>query len=101
MKKLLTKKEIIYTILTILITFELSLLLSIVFSVLLFKKIQEYTYSEINNNNKEQIINLLQEQEKYISSFKKDIDSNVYYTNLERIEVVFKFPDGEDYVLYY
>lgn len=91
-------KKTFYTILVMLI---LLLLLFIVFIVLSFcGKIQEYTYLKINNNNKEQIINLLQEQEEYMFSLEKDINLNICYKNLKRIEVTYKFPDGEDYVIY-
>lgn len=96
--KISSMKKIIYTIL---IVFALLLLLFVVFNVLLFcGKIQDYTYLNITNDNKEHIINLLREQEESMFSLDKKKDLKTCYKNLKRIEVVYCFPDGEDYVLY-
>ncbi len=91
-------KKIIYRILMLL---ALLLLLFIVFNVLLFCGIiQDYVYLKINNDNKEHIISLLQEQEENMFNLEGKIDLNTCYKKLKRIEVVYLFPDGEDYVLY-
>ncbi len=91
-------KKIIYRILMLL---ALLLLLFIAFNVLLFCGIiQDYVYLKINNDNKEHIISLLQEQEENMFNLEEKIDLNTCYKNLKRIEVVYLFPDGEDYVLY-
>ena len=77
------------------------LFLFIIFRVLLFLgKIQDYRYLNINNDNKENIINLLQEQEENMFNLKTNINLNICYKNIEKIEVVFLFPDGENYVIY-
>lgn len=91
-------KKIIYAILIMLVFL---LLLFIVFIVLLFcGKIEEYTYLKINNKNEEQVTTLLQEQEKYMINLEIIKELNECYKNMRKIEVVYKFPDGEDYVIY-
>lgn len=91
-------KKIIYAILIMLIFL---LLLFIVFIVLLFcGKIEEYTYLKINNKNEEQVITLLQEQEKNMINLEIVKELNECYKNMKKIEVVYKFPDGEGYVIY-
>ncbi len=91
-------KKIIYRILVVL---ALLLTLFIVFIVLLFFGIiQDYVYLKINNDNKEDIISLLQEQEENMFNLDEKIDLNTCYKSLKRIEMVYLFPDGEDYVLY-
>lgn len=88
-------------LLIMLVIFTFILLLFIVFRILLFLgKIQDYKYLNINNDNKKNIINLLQEQEENMFNLKTNIDLNICYKNIERIEVVYLFPDGEDYVIY-
>ncbi len=92
------KKKIFLIVLVILISI---LFLFIIFRVLLFLgKIQDYRYLNINSNNKENIINLLQDQEENMFNLETNINLNICYKNIERIEVVFWFPDGEDYVIY-
>jgi len=77
------------------------LVLFIIFRMLLFLgKIQDYRYLNINSDNKEKIINLLQAQEENMFNLETNTNLNVCYKNIERIEVVFWFPDGEDYVIY-
>jgi len=96
--RMFAMKKIIYTLLVILPPL---LLLFIVFVVLLFcGRIQDYTYLSINNDNKEHIIDLLQEQEENMFSLDENTDLNSCYKNLKRIEVIYKFPDGEDYIIY-
>ncbi len=91
-------KKIIYGILVVLI---LLLSLFIILIVLLFFGIiQDYVYLKINNDNKEDIISLLQEQEENMFYLDEKTDLNTCYKNLKRIEMVYLFPDGEDYVLY-
>lgn len=91
-------KKIIYILLVIL---PLLLLLFIVLIVLLlFGKIQDYKYLNINNDNREHIIDLLQEQEENMFFLGENTNLNSCYKNLKRIEVSFKFPDGEDYIIY-
>ena len=91
-------KKIIYRILVLL---AFLLLLFIIFNILLFcGKIQDYIYLKINNDNKEHIISLLQEQEENMFNLEGKIYLNTCYKNLKRIEVVYLFPDGEDYILY-
>lgn len=91
-------RKIIYITL---ISLTFILLLFIVFGVLLFLgKIQDYKYLKINNINKENIVNLLKEQEEDMFILENNISLNTCYKNLERIEVVYRFPDGEDYIIY-
>lgn len=93
-------KKIICTI-SIMVVF-LSLLF-IAFVVLIFTgKIQDYTYLNINKDNKDNIINLLKEQEEnmFMFNMESSIDLNACYNNIERIEVIYLFPDGEEYVIY-
>ena len=95
------KKTLIITILILIFLFVSFSILIFVFKILvLFGKIQEYTYLDINNNNKEKIIGLLQEQEDDMFSEEGDISLNDCYKKLNRIEVIFHFPDGESYTLY-
>ena len=96
--KSLNIKKIFYIIL---ITIPFLFILFIVFIILLLcGKIQDYTYINVNNDNKEKIISLLQEQEDNMFIKDKDKIKNECYKKLNRIEVVFRFPDGEDYTLY-
>ena len=91
-------RKIIYITL---ISLTFILLLFIVFGVLLFLgKIQDYKYLKINNINTENIVNLLKEQEEDMFILENNISLNTCYKNLERIEVVYRFPDGEDYIIY-
>ncbi|MFR5856630.1 MAG: hypothetical protein ACLUFU_02325 [Bacilli bacterium] len=77
------------------------LILFIVFKMLLFLgKIQDYKCLLINNDNKENIINLLQEQEENMFNLKTNINLSDCYKKIERIEAVYFFPDGENYVIY-
>ena len=96
--KVFIMRKIIYITL---ISLTFILLLFIVFGVLLFLgKIQDYKYLKINNINKENIVNLLKEQEEDMFILENNISLNTCYKNLERIEVVYRFPDGEDYIIY-
>lgn len=96
--KSLNIKKLFYIIL---ITIPFLFILFIVFIILLFcGKIQDYTYININNDNKDQIISLLQEQEEKMLNIDGNISINECYKEIDRIEVVFRFPDGEDYSLY-
>ena len=88
------KKRILKIFLIMLVILTFMLLLLIILGILLFLgKVQDYTYLNINNSNKEKIINLLQEQEENMF-YLKDIDLNVCYKNIKRIEVIYRFPDG-------
>lgn len=76
-------------------------MLFIIFRILLFLgKIQDYKYLNINKASKEDIINLLQEQEENMFNLKINMNLNDCYKNIERIEMVYLFPDGENYVIY-
>ena len=98
MIKSLNIKKIFYIIL---ITILFLPILFIVFIILLLcGKIQDYTYINVNNDNKEKIIALLQEQEDNMFLEDGDTSKNECYKKLKRIEVIFRFPDGEDYSLY-
>lgn len=91
-------KKIIYTIIIIL---AFILLLFIVFISLLFMgKIQDYTYLKINDKNRTEIINLLKQQENNMFGISNNLNMDDCITNVKRLEVVFKFPDGEDYTIY-
>lgn len=95
------KKRILKIFLIMLVILTFMLLLLIILGILLFLgKVQDYTYLNINNSNKEKIINLLQEQEENMFYLKDNIDLNVCYKNIKRIEVIYRFPDGEDYTIY-
>lgn len=100
-KDLMIKKKILKIFLIMLVILTFILLLLIIFGILLLLgKIQDYKYLNINNSNKEKIINLLQEQEENMFNLEDNIELNICYKNIKRIEVVYKFLDGEDYVIY-
>lgn len=76
-------------------------LIIIVISILcLFGIIQEYTYIKINDSNKEDVKLLLYEQEHYMFNMTKEFNLENCVDTMKKLEVVFGFPDGEDYVIY-
>lgn len=79
-------KKIIYRILVVL---ALLLTLFIVFIVLLFFGIiQDYVYLKINNDNKEDIISLLQEQEENMFNLDEKIDLNNKLQFIDEINLI-------------
>ena len=86
---------------TMLIIFEIFLLLG--FGVLVgnfFGTIQDYTYLKIGDHNREQITTLLKQQESKMFLVSEDSDIDKCILDAKRLEVVFRFPDGEDYTIY-
>ena len=84
----------------ILITVYFLILFFIIFvHLVFFEIIKDYKCVHVNKNNKEQIITLLREQEKNMF-----LDENVTlkdcYETLKKIQVNYRFPDTEDYILY-
>lgn len=65
-----------------------------------FGKIQDYTYLKINDKNRTEIIHLLKQQENNMFGKSNNLNMDDCITNIKRLEVVFRFPDGEDYTIY-
>lgn len=93
------KKKIMKILLGFFITFCV-LVIFICGILALFGKIQDYKYLKITEKNKDVVINLLKEQEKNMFNINSSIELNECYDNLNKIEVIYRFPDGEDYTLY-
>lgn len=67
---------------------------------ILFNKIESYTYLKINNENKKYVVDLLKEQENDMFRISGDIKLELCYSKLNKIEVIYNFPDSESYTLY-
>lgn len=77
-------KKIIYRILVVLALLLPLFIVSIV--LLFFGIIQDYVYLKINNDNKEDIISLLQEQEENMFNLDEKIDLNTCYKSLKKLK---------------
>lgn len=93
-----TIKTIIISIIMIILI--INLIYFIVSILLLTGKIEDYKYLNINDKNKYEITNLLIEQKDKMFLISKDLNIDKCIKNIKRIEVVFLFPDGEDYTIY-
>ncbi len=84
----------------ILITVYFLILCFIIFvHLLFFGIIQDYQCVHVNKNNKEQVISLLREQEEKMF-LDENVTLNDCYETLKKIQVKYRFPDTEDYILY-
>jgi len=92
------KKKIILIIICITLIF--CFIKFIITLGILFGKIEDYKYLKINDKNKNYVIKLLKEQEKNIFSLDEFVDLDICYQSLNKIEVIYMFPDGENYRLY-
>lgn len=92
------KKKILIIIFFTITIFFIMIFLFIV--GLLFNKIESYTYLKINNENKKHVVDLLKEQEDYMFGISGNIKLESCYSKLNKIEVIFNFPDSESYTLY-
>ena len=100
MNKELLKKLIKY-IFIILSIISIVVLFAFIFILLnLFGIIREYKYIKINDNNKEEIVLLLKGQKHNMFNTSKDFDLNQCIESVNRLEVEYMFPDGENYVIY-
>lgn len=99
------KKEILFKILKYIFILLLSLvligLLYITFIILnLFGIIEDYRYVKINDNNREVIKELIKEQKNKMFNNTKDVDFNKCINSMNKIEMEYLFPDGENYQIY-
>lgn len=91
-------KKILTIILLIITIF--CLMIFVVGMGVLFGKLEEYTYLKINKKNKDIVVNLIKEQEKNMFLIDGTIELEDCYKNIRKVEVIYRFPDGEDYTLY-
>jgi len=83
-------------LLIIVVTLVIFLILS---AVVIYNKI-DYVYLNINGKNKQDVVSLLEEQNDYMFNIIENVNLDLCYRNLTKIEVIYSFPDGEDYTLY-
>lgn len=76
------------------------LVLFFIISIVVFVNKIDYVYLNINSENKQIVVNLLEEQTDYMFSISENVNLDLCYKYLTRIEIVYNFPDGEDYTLY-
>mgnify|MGYP004628120795 CR=1 FL=1 len=99
-RKKLNKKAKTIILSIIMIILVINLIYFIMSILLLTGKIEDYKYLNINDKNKDEITNLLIEQKDKMFLISKDLNIDKCINNIKRIEVVFLFPDGEDYTIY-
>ena len=88
-------------LLIILTTFAVIGILIIGFRVcLLFGIIKECKYMKVNDNNREEIVQLLSSQKPHMFNNSKDVDLDECIKSVKKVELEFLFPHGEDYRIY-
>lgn len=90
--------KFMFIIFIIFVLLFIGLLILLVLS--LFGVIQEYTYLNINDKNRKEISSLIIQQKDKMLSMSNDLNIDNCIKDVKRIEVIFLFPDGEDYTIY-